>query len=157
MNYINPVRLYLSTIVGCRETTRICSADGWWNTFEIDTSFCISVCSSFLAQLCPPHCRQPPCTPRAAPHKGLNLPKRFTNVVVLDSSEKMKSDSHTENKKIAWDLGSDRLNVRFGQTVRPNFYCAVRPKWQNFFHIAFSIFLFCLMTYIWLALSLVFR
>ena len=28
---------------------------------------------------------------------------------------------------------SDRPNVRFGRTVRPNFYCAVRPKWQNFF------------------------
>ena len=27
---------------------------------------------------------------------------------------------------------SDRPNVRFGRTVRPNFYCAVRPKWQNF-------------------------
>ena len=25
------------------------------------------------------------------------------------------------------------LTVRFGQTVRPNFYCAVWPKWQNFF------------------------
>ena len=23
---------------------------------------------------------------------------------------------------------SDRPNVRFGRTVRPNFYCAVRPK-----------------------------
>ena len=29
--------------------------------------------------------------------------------------------------------GSDRPNVRFGRTVRLNFYCAVRPKWQNFF------------------------
>ena len=32
---------------------------------------------------------------------------------------------------ISWN--SDRPNVRFGRTVRPNFYCAVRPKWQNFF------------------------
>ena len=30
-------------------------------------------------------------------------------------------------------VSSDRLNVRFGRTVRPNYYCAVRPKWQNFF------------------------
>jgi hypothetical protein len=29
--------------------------------------------------------------------------------------------------------GSDRPNVRFGRSVRPNFYCAVRHKWQNFF------------------------
>jgi hypothetical protein len=29
--------------------------------------------------------------------------------------------------------GSDRPNVWFGWTVRPNFYCAVWPKWQNFF------------------------
>ena len=29
--------------------------------------------------------------------------------------------------------GSDWPNVRFGRTVWPNFYCAVRPKWQNFF------------------------
>ena len=28
---------------------------------------------------------------------------------------------------------SDRLNIRFDRTVWPNFYCAVWPKWQNFF------------------------
>jgi hypothetical protein len=46
--------------------------------------------------------------------------------------------------KFIW--GSDRPNVRFGRTVRPNFYCAVRPKLQNFllqntelfFHITFN-------------------
>ena len=33
-----------------------------------------------------------------------------------------------------WTLfSSDRPNVRFGWTVQPNFYCAVWPKWQNFF------------------------
>ena len=65
---------------------------------------------------------------------------------------------------------SDRPNVRFGRTVLPNFYCAVRPKWQNFFlqntelfsyYIQWQqqpfIFLFCLMTHMYVALSLVFR
>ena len=59
---------------------------------------------------------------------------------------------------------SDRPNVRFGRTVRPNFYCAVRPKSQNFFlqnTELFSrqpfIFLFCLMIHMFAALSLVFR
>ena len=28
---------------------------------------------------------------------------------------------------------SDRPNVWFGRTVRPNFYCSVWPKWQNLF------------------------
>ena len=59
------------------------------------------------------------------------------------------------NQKLYYTKYSDRPNIRFGQTVRPNFYCAVRPKWQNFFlqnTELFSqqpfIFLFCLMTHI---------
>jgi hypothetical protein len=59
---------------------------------------------------------------------------------------------------------SDRPNVRLGRTVWPNFYCAVRPKWQNFFLQNTElflrqpfIFLFCLMTHMYAALSLVYR
>ena len=37
---------------------------------------------------------------------------------------------------------SDRPNVRFGPTVRPNFYRAVRPKWQNFFLQNTELFLY---------------
>ena len=52
---------------------------------------------------------------------------------------------------------SDRPNVRFGRTVRPNFYCAVWPKWQNFFLQNTElrqplIFLFCLMTHMYTSL-----
>ena len=34
------------------------------------------------------------------------------------------------NERVAENdvCNSDRPNVRFGRTVRPNFYCAVRPK-----------------------------
>ena len=39
---------------------------------------------------------------------------------------------------------SDRPNVRFGRTVRPNFYCAVWPKWQNFFLQNTELFFFVL-------------
>ena len=65
---------------------------------------------------------------------------------------------------------SDRPNARFGRTVWPNFYCAVWPKWQNFFLQNTELFLyyiqcqwhpfiffFCLMTLIYALLSLVFR
>ena len=37
---------------------------------------------------------------------------------------------------------SDQTNLRFGQTVRPNFYPAVRPKWQNFFLQNTELFLY---------------
>mgnify|MGYP007015527449 CR=1 FL=1 len=49
---------------------------------------------------------------------------------------------------------SDRPNVRFGRTVRPNFYCAVRPRWQNFFLQNTELFSrqpFILMTHIYAA------
>ena len=37
-------------------------------------------------------------------------------------------------KMIYWDFqSSDWPNVWFSQTVRPNFYCLVQPKWQNLF------------------------
>ena len=42
--------------------------------------------------------------------------------------------SWSQVRPFKYYLGSsDRPNVRFGRTVRPNFYCVVRPKWQNFF------------------------
>ena len=42
---------------------------------------------------------------------------------------------------------SDRLNVRFGRTVRPNFVCSVWPKWQNLFsaeHRTFFFTIYCI-------------
>ena len=37
---------------------------------------------------------------------------------------------------------SDRPNVQFGRTVLPNFYCLVRPKWQNLFLQNTELFFF---------------
>ena len=57
---------------------------------------------------------------------------------------------------------SDPLNVRFGRTVWPNFYFAVRPKWKNFFLQNTELFyhIQCqrlhLMIHMYVALSLVF-
>ena len=54
---------------------------------------------------------------------------------------------------------SDRLNIRFSQTVLPNFYCLVWPKWQNLFlqntelfsllYIGFSNWLFYMFCSVW--------
>ena len=40
---------------------------------------------------------------------------------------------YQEVENIPSKESSDRPNIRFGQTVWPNFYCEVRPKWQNCF------------------------
>ena len=41
--------------------------------------------------------------------------------------------THVTALPFACPRTSDRPNVRFGQTVPPNFYRAVGAKWQNFF------------------------
>ena len=43
---------------------------------------------------------------------------------------------------------SDQLNVQFGRTVRPNFYCSVWPKWQNLFLQNTELFFFTIYLYI---------
>ena len=35
--------------------------------------------------------------------------------------------------KLKYIWNSDQPNVRFSRIVRMNFYCSVRPKWQNLF------------------------